>query len=167
MKIGIDPGLSGALALLTWNDELIDVIDMPVMQVPFRNKVRREVAAKTLAEVLWKWATIDDNPVACIETVHAMPGQGVTSMFNFGQSYGTVLGVLAACKVPVYQVTPQEWKKEYGLIGEDKERSVLIAKAMLGGKDGWHTKQSHHGRADAILIAGMIGEKMLNKETHY
>lgn len=167
MKIGIDPGLSGALALLDWKDQLIDVCDMPVMNVPFRNKSRREIAPAKLADILTRWATIDDNPVACVEIVHAMPGQGVTSMFNFGQSYGTVLGVLACLRVPVYMVTPQEWKKEYGLLGEDKSRSIVIAKAMLNGADGWCQKQSHHGRADAILIAGMIGARMMNKQPHY
>lgn len=145
-SIGIDPGLTGALALML-GDELMEVQDMPTM---IRSQKHLQVNAAELAKILNSWRQVE-NVVACLELVQAMPGQGVTSMFGFGVSFGIVQGVLGALQIPIMLVTPQSWKKRAGLIGKDKDAARTLAQqlypaAPLGRK-------LDIGRADAILIA--------------
>ena len=122
MKIGVDPGLSGAIAVLNDDLSLVAVYDMPVMPV---RKGKNQVNAAALVKILS--SAIDYprrlQPTAYLEQVSAMPGQGVSGMFSFGTSYGIVQGALAALGIPMVLVRPQAWKARAGLKGtEPKER---------------------------------------------
>lgn len=149
MKIGIDPGVSGALALLADdNSALIDIADMPVMAL---GKTKRQVNAAELAKILAKWNESFLVSVAYLEQVSAFPGQGVTAMFNFGVSYGVVQGVLGALQVPVVLVTPQAWKRRASLIGKPKDMCRTLAQRLYPSAD--LARKKDIGRAEAILIA--------------
>lgn len=144
--IGIDPGNEGAIAVLE-GGRLLEVFDMPLMA----NGKKRQVNAAALSGLLEK-ATFDflDTEVA-VEKVGAMPGQGVTSMFNFGMGYGVIQGVVAAMCVPMHLVTPQSWKKRAGLIGKEKDQARTLAQQLY--PDAPLARKKDVGRADAILIA--------------
>ena len=106
-----------------------------------------------------------DNPVmvACVEKVGAHPGQGVTSMFSFGQSYGFILGVLAALGIGVQLVPPGTWKKEFSLIGKDKAASVEVCKRLFPGVNLLATdkcRKDSDGMAEALLMAEYARRKM-------
>jgi len=154
MKIGIDPGLTGALALLEDDNSISDLLDMPVM--PLTGK-RNQVNAAALRKVIALW-TRTETATAYLEQVSAMPGQGVSSMFGFGVSYGIVQGVLASLFIPVVFVTPQQWKKRAGLIGKDKDFARTLAQRLYPMAE--LSRKKDIGRADALLIArfGDIGK---------
>jgi crossover junction endodeoxyribonuclease RuvC len=154
-KLGIDPGISGALALLDEN-RLVDVADMPVMRL---GKNKSQVNAAELAKILHLWQQVSCPicPSAYLELVSAMPKQGVTSMFNFGVSLGVIEGVLAALSIPVFMVTPASWKKRAGLTGKDKEAARTLAQQLYPAAELGMKK--HIGRADAILIARYGGKE--------
>jgi len=142
LTIGIDPGISGAIAVLC-DDRFIACYDMPTMADGKRNQVN----GAELARIFF----YHDPDRVIVERVHSMPGQGVASTFAFGQSFGVILGVVSAMGYPVHLVTPQQWKRCCGLKGKDKEASRSLAQqkypqAALGRK-------KDAGRADAILIA--------------
>lgn len=149
MRIGIDPGLQGALALLD-GDECLEVIDMPVMLL---GKNRHQVNAAELAKILAGWKERARLAPLCtfLERVAAMPGQGVASMFNFGVTYGAVQGILGALQIPMVLVSPQLWKKRAGLLGKNKDAARTLAQQLYPTVDLAHKKDV--GRADAILIA--------------
>lgn len=147
-RIGIDPGISGALALLDDNLALLDVLDMPIMAL---SKTKRQVNAAELAKILSKWK----DATAYVEKVSAYPGQGVTAMFNFGMSYGTLLGVLGALQIPVVLVSPQSWKKKAGILGKEKDMSRTKAQQLYPEADLARKKDC--GRAESILIARFGG----------
>jgi crossover junction endodeoxyribonuclease RuvC len=108
--LGIDPGLSGALALYNTSEGSVEIIDMPVLEIVRNGKKKREVSAQALANQL-----VGRNVTAAfLERVNAMAGQGVTSVFSFGRSSGIVEGVLAAYDIPTTLVTPQAWQKAVG-----------------------------------------------------
>ncbi|MEA1649203.1 hypothetical protein UAJ10_09250 [Nitrospirillum sp. BR 11164] len=143
--IGIDPGLSGAIAILS-ADGGLTVHDMPTHRL-----TRTELDLSALA-------TIFDNltkataPVAFLERVGAMPGQGVASMFKFGTCYGALQGLLAAHFIPVTLVTPQSWKRAMGCpAGKDGARAR--ASQLLPRHAGLWPLKKHDGRAEAALIA--------------
>ena len=155
ITLGIDPGITGAISI--FNDGHFRCVhDMPVMQM---GKTRQINSAALAGIVIDESKLKSDSPndvVAYLEKVNAMPGQGVTSMFNFGMGYGAIQGVLAAHHIPYKLVTPQKWKKYYNLTGKDKDCARTLAiqqfpKAELNLK-------KHIGRADAILI-GQYGVK--------
>ncbi len=150
MRIGIDPGLHGAIALLKDNGELVSVLDMPIMA---STGDRQQVNAAELAKMLWPCRKEPMNGLvtAYVERVAAMPGQGVSSMFNFGVSYGVVLGVLAALGIPVILMSPGKWKRAAGLIGKPKDFSRTVAQQLY--PDASLGRKRDCGRADAILIA--------------
>ena len=143
MKIGIDPGISGAIAILQDDDSLINVYDMPIMAGTGK---RQQVNASELVKILSQ-----ANGISYVERVSAMPGQGVSSMFSFGTSYGIVLGVLAALQIPVVLVTPQRWKKIAGLTGKEKDMARTLAQQLY--PEAALGRKRDIGRADAILIA--------------
>lgn len=145
MKIaGIDPGISGAIAFIT--DSGKTVVDMPVMST---SNSKKQINAYDLARIL-----SEEKPnIVVIEKVGAMPGQGVTSMFNFGKSVGIVEGVCAALRLPVEFVTPQSWKKKAGLIGKDKDFSRTLAIQKNPDIVDRLSRKKDIGRADAINIA--------------
>jgi hypothetical protein len=138
--MGVDPGASGAVAFYyTTFPHLIAVEDVPV--------VGKEIDAAELARRI-----VTMGPVlAVVEAVHAMPKQGVSSVFTFGQAFGTVLGVIAALNVPVERVTPGRWKKHFRL-DADKERARALAIQMWPSCPGFSRKKDH-GRAEAALLA--------------
>lgn len=144
--IGIDPGLSGALVLL--DNEPLEWITMPTYQVGKNNRVNGAALSRWIKDLL-----IYHSFEAKMELVGAMPGQGVTSMFSFGHSCGTVMGVLAALDIPVTLVTPQSWKKAAGLQGTDKDAARSKAINMWPKWDVLDTKSKGQAFADAALIA--------------
>jgi crossover junction endodeoxyribonuclease RuvC len=146
LRIGIDPGLSGAIAVLEESGFLHEVADMPIMEL---RKGRNQVNAAALSKILKRWAASD--AMAYLEQVSAMPGQGVSSMFSFGCSYGIVQGVLAALTIPMVLVSPQSWKKRAGLQGKDKDMARTLAIRLYPAAE--LSRKKDIGRADAILIA--------------
>lgn len=143
--VGIDPGASGAIVLLE-NNVPIEWMIMPTYQVGSAKRVN----AAELADFM-NMAKYPDH--VYVEQVGAMPGQGVTSMFNFGHSCGTVMGVLGALGLPHTMVTPQKWKKAAGLIGTDKDASRARAIQLWPTWRDLDTKARGQAYADAALIA--------------
>ena len=118
--IGIDPGISGAICFFL-NGEVIDVIDMPSMADGKKNK-RQINSQQVFNEISQRILNIPKKEIiVVIEQVSAMPGQGVTSMFNFGQSFGVLKGICSAMQLSMYFVRPAKWKKCYGLIKTEKD----------------------------------------------
>lgn len=145
--IGIDPGLSGALAVLD-GGRLVDAIDMPVVEIVRNSKRKREIDPAALASILRPLA----GSVAVLERVGAMPKQGVSSMFAFGRSVGMVEGALAALAIPVHYVTPQTWLKAMAVPGGDGGGRLRASQLFPGDVDRWR-RVKDDGRADAVLIA--------------
>ncbi|MDP1587298.1 MAG: hypothetical protein Q8M07_06125 [Prosthecobacter sp.] len=148
--MGVDPGVTGAIAFyFTEAPGRIAVDDVPV--------AGGEINAPELARLI----RIHRPALAVIERVSAMPGQGVTSMFNFGRSYGDVRGVIGAMDIPLHFVTPQKWKKHFGL-SSDKDQSRLRAIRMFPSVAERFKLKKHDGRAEAALIA-LYGAEVLDK----
>lgn len=141
--VGVDPGKSGAIALLTIDGDLVDAYDMPV--------VDGLISPAVLASYEG-WRTTPYRFHAVIEDVHAMPGQGVTSMFSFGRSVGVVEGVFGALGVPVTRVAPAKWKKSFGL-SRDKGESRRRALELWPSSARLFERVKDDGRAEAALIA--------------
>ena len=147
--IGIDPGQTGALAVL-FHDKITGLIDMPT-SARLHGK-GQQVDGYTLATWMLEQAAGDDVQVV-IEAVSAMPGQGTASMFRFGESVGVVLGVCGALQLPVQWVRPGEWKRKSGLIGKPKDAARTLAIQLHPEIAGQLTRKKDVGRADAICIA--------------
>ena len=125
--VGIDPGLNGAIAILQ-DKKVLSITDMPVMADGKKNK--RQLNNAQLAEILRKNTSEGDEISIVVEQVNAMPGQGVTSMFNFGQTFGAIKGVCAALQLPIFFVRPSKWKKYFELINSSKDSSRTKAIEM-------------------------------------
>lgn len=139
--MGIDPGLSGAIAFLFTNDpHRVSVEDMPV--------VDGNISAAILAKSIKTYAP----SYAVIEFVSAMPKQGVTSTFNFGKAFGQAIGVLGALNVPLHYVTPRKWKLRYALSADKEEARAKALQLFPSCADSFKRKKDH-GRAEAALIA--------------
>jgi crossover junction endodeoxyribonuclease RuvC len=147
MILGVDPGASGALAFFEPLEGLT-VIDMPTLEVKRGGKAKREISPAMLAAEIRSM----EPDAAVIEKVGAMPGQGVSSMFQFGRSVGMVEGVLAALQIPYEYVTPQTWQKAVGARG-GKDASRLRAMEIYPAYANEFRLKKHDGRADASLIA--------------
>lgn len=147
--IGIDPGLSGAIAIINGTDSLT-VFDMPTMTVERNGKAKRQVSASELALIL-KTAKSDDCHVF-VEKVSAMAGQGVTSVFSFGRSFGMIEGILAAFKLPVTYVAPATWVKAVHR-GAGKDASRSRAMELFPDNQADFKRVKDDGRSDASLIA--------------
>lgn len=145
MKIGIDPGITGAISVLSDTGEFVSVHDMPIMKLGKAKK--NQVNPVALAHLIFSIKPTS----AIVEKVGAMPGQGVASMFNFGMGYGVIQGVLSGLGVPYELSTPQKWKKACGLIGKEKDAARLLAIELF--PDASLTRKKDGGRADALLIA--------------
>lgn len=146
--IGIDPGLSGAVTILS-PDGRLEVHDMPVAEVQRHGKAKREVDCAALASILRPHV---GGAHACLERVGAMPGQGVTSMFAFGRAVGAVEGVLAALGVPVSYVAPVVWKRALAVpTGKDGAR-LRASQLMPAYAERWR-RAKDDGRAESALIA--------------
>jgi crossover junction endodeoxyribonuclease RuvC len=155
MIIGIDPGCSGALALLREDGELIDTLLMPTIKVGTKSRVNGAAVAAWIKQ--WFDRFENDHTArpfnAFLEQVGAMPGQGTSSMFTFGHAAGLVEGVVTGAGIPLTLVTPQAWKKKVGLIGQDKDAARSRAIQLYPGCRLLDQKGKGQAIADAILIA--------------
>ena len=125
--IGIDPGLNGAIAVLE-NNKVKEIFDVPVM--PEGKKNKRQLNSAQLVKMLKDISYNKEETVVVVENVSAMPGQGVTSMFNFGQTFGAIKGICAALGLPIFFVRPAKWKKHFDLINSSKDASRTKAIEM-------------------------------------
>ena len=125
--IGIDPGLSGAIAVMEDN-KVLNLFDIPVMSEGKKNK--RQLNSALLVSLLKENIVSHEEVAVVVEQVNAMPGQGVTSMFNFGQTFGAIKGVCAALDLPIFFVRPSKWKKHFELINSSKDSSRTKAIEM-------------------------------------
>ena len=148
--IGVDPGAAGAIAILEDNGKLVHVFDMPSVEVISGGKAKRRVSPEMLAAELRLYA--DQGAVAYVEQVGAMPGQGVSSMFAFGQAFGIVLGVLAGLAIPTQTVSPAKWKKDMKLNG-GKDAARAKAAQIWPANAGEFKRVKDDGKAEAGLIA--------------
>ena len=120
--IGIDPGITGSICFFE-DGKIIDVVEMPNMAEGKKNK-KQVNGAQIFYEISLRIKNVDKESIkVVIEQVSAMPGQGVTSMFNFGQSYGILKGICSAMQLPMYFVRPAKWKKYFNLINSEKDAS--------------------------------------------
>lgn len=145
MIIGVDPGISGAIAMYH-NGEVLNVYDMPTFEIKGKNRIDLQ----SFREILSTWAGPGDS--AIIEEVHSMPKQGVASTFSFGRAFGQAEAMLAAFEIPYIYVTPQKWKAALRLTS-DKDSSRLRASELLPGASSRWPLKKHHGRAEAALLA--------------
>ena len=158
--IGIDPGLSGAIAILK-NDKVIKLIEMPVMAEGKKNK--RQLNNAQLANILREIIENHQEISVVVEQVNAMPGQGVTSMFNFGQSFGILKGVCSAMNLSMHFVRPVKWKKYFNLINSSKDASRTKAIEIFPYFSVNLSKKKDANKADAILIASYFEETFIKK----
>jgi crossover junction endodeoxyribonuclease RuvC len=159
--IGIDPGLSGAIAVLE-NNKVLNIFDMPVM--PEGKKNKRQLNSAQLVSLIKANIKSDENIAVIVEQVNAMPGQGVTSMFNFGQTFGAIKGVCAALELPIFFVRPSKWKKHFELINASKDASRTKVIEMYPTLSSELAKKKDVNKSDAILIARFYSEtRILDK----
>ena len=155
--IGIDPGISGSICFFD-DGKIIDVIEMPTMTDGKKNK-RQVNGSQIYNEILKKTIGLKkENIRVVIEQVSAMPGQGVTSMFNFGQSFGMLKGICSAMQLSMYFVRPAKWKKHYNLINSQKDASRTRAIEIFPYFSSQLSKKKDSNKADAILIASFYYE---------
>ena len=155
--IGIDPGISGSICFLD-NGKILDVIEMPIMTDGKKNK-KQVNGSQVYNEISKRIKQFEKNQIrVVIEHVSAMPGQGVTSMFNFGQSFGILKGMCSAMQLPMYFVRPAKWKKHYNLINSQKDASRTRAIEIFPYFSSQLSKKKDSNKADAILIASFYYE---------
>ena len=155
--IGIDPGISGSICFFE-DGKIIDVIEMPTMTEVKKNK--KQVNGSQIYNEILKIIKMREkqNIKIVIEQVSAMPGQGVTSMFNFGQSFGILKGICSAMQLPMYFVRPAKWKKYFNLINSEKDASRTRAIEIFPYFSSQLAKKKDSNKADAILIASFYYE---------
>ena len=155
--IGIDPGLSGSICFFE-DGKILDVVEMPTMIEGKKNK-KQVNGSQIYNEIIEKTKKLDKKDIkVVIEQVSAMPGQGVTSMFNFGQSYGILKGICSAMQLPMYFVRPAKWKKYFNLINSEKDASRTRAIEIFPYFSGQLSRKKDSNKADAILIASFYYE---------
>ena len=155
--IGIDPGISGSICFFE-DGKILDVIEMPTMTDGKKNK-RQVNGSQVYNEISKRIKKIDKNEIrVIIEQVSAMPGQGVTSMFNFGQSFRILKGMCSAMQLPMYFVRPAKWKKYFNLINSQKDASRTKAIEIFPYFSSKLSKKKDSNKADAILIASFYYE---------
>lgn len=143
--LGIDPGCSGALVLITEQGGYIDHLEMPTIKVGTKSRVNGAAVAA--------WVRQYRITHAYLEQVGAMPGQGTASMFTFGHAAGVAEGIIQGLNIPYTLVTPQAWKKSAGLIGSDKDAARSRAIQLYPGLRALDAKAKGQAIADALLIA--------------
>ena len=155
--IGIDPGISGSICFFE-DGKVIDIVEMPNMADGKKNK-RQVNGAQIYNEIFSRIKNLNkENIKVVIEQVSAMPGQGVTSMFNFGQSFGVLKGICSAMQLPMYFVRPAKWKKYFNLINSEKDASRTKAIQIFPYISEKLSKKKDSNKADAILIASFFYE---------
>ena len=161
--IGIDPGISGSICFLE-DGKILDVVEMPTMAEGKKNK-RQVNGSQIYNEIYRRIHKIEKQQIrVVIEQVSAMPGQGVTSMFNFGQSFGILKGICSAMQLSMYFVRPAKWKKYFGLINSEKDASRTRAIEMFPYFSSQLSKKKDSNKADAILIASFYYETYQSEE---
>ena len=154
--IGIDPGSTGSICFFEYG-KILEVIEMPIMIEGKKNK--KQVNGAQIYNEFSKWINNKDNEIrVVIEQVSAMPGQGVTSMFNFGQSFGILKGICSAMQLPMFFVRPARWKKYFNLINSQKDASRTRAIEIFPYFSSQLSKKKDANKADAILIASFYYE---------
>ena len=157
LVIGIDPGISGSICFLN-DGEILDVIEMPTMTDGKKNK-KQVNGSQIFNEISKRINNIDIKEVrVVIEQVSAMPGQGVTSMFNFGQTFGILKGICSAMQLSMYFVRPAKWKKYFNLINSEKDASRTRVIEIFPYISSQLSKKKDSNKADAILIASFYYE---------
>ena len=157
LVIGIDPGISGSICFFQ-DGKIIDVVEMPTMIEGKKNK-KQVNGSQIFNEISERIKKIDKKDIkVIIEQVSAMPGQGVTSMFNFGQSYGILKGICSAMQLPMYFVRPAKWKKYFNLINSEKDASRTKAIEVFPYFSSELSRKKDSNKADAILIASFYYE---------
>ena len=155
--IGIDPGISGSICFFE-DGKITDVIEMPTMTEGKKNK-KQINGSQVYNEILKRINRFEKKDIRVIvEQVSAMPGQGVTSMFNFGQSFGILKGICSAMQLPIYFVRPAKWKKYFNLINSEKDASRARAIEIFPYFSSQLSKKKDANKADAILIASFYYE---------
>lgn len=147
--IGIDPGKSGGIAMIDTQE------NYQVAQ-----EFSEDGLISVCEEIRIKGRTM--KVMCCLEKVGAMPKQGVVSMFNFGQSFGYIKGVLESFRIPYQEITPQKWKKEFGL-NSKKAASVEVCRKLFPDVSLLATpkcKKPHDGMAEALLMAEYARRKL-------
>ena len=156
--IGIDPGINGAISIIE-DKKVLEVYDTPTMIDGKKNK--KQINGAHVTNIIKEILNSGKEVIVVVEHVNAMPGQGVTSMFNFGQSFGVIKGICAALSIPIYFVRPLKWKKHFNLIKTNKDASrtkVIEVYPEISSK--LHRKKDSN-RADAILIALYFNDTQL------
>ena len=157
---GIDPGLNGAIAV--FNNKKINVVfEIPVMTEGKKNK--KQLNSAQLVKLLRDNLVDGEETSVVVEQVNAMPGQGVTSMFNFGQTFGAIKGICASLGLPIFFVRPSKWKKHFDLINSQKDSSRTKAIEMYPSLSSELSRKKDVNKADAILIARYFFETNLSK----
>ena len=155
--IGIDPGISGSICFLD-NGKILDVIEMPIMTDGKKNK-KQVNGSQVYNEVTKRIKQFEKNQIrVVIEHVSAMPGQGVTSMFNFWQSFGILKGICTAMQLPMYFVRPTKWKKYFNLLNSEKDASRTRAIEIFPYFSSQLSRKKDSNKADAILKASFYHE---------
>ena len=157
--IGMDPGISGAICILT-DGKITEIYEMPTMIDGKKNK--KQVNGAEITNIINKELVNEKDINVVIEHVSAMPGQGVTSMFNFGQSFGVLKGICAALKLPVHFIRPVKWKKYFNLINTEKDASRTKVIEVFPYISSKISKKKDGNKADAILIARFFYETVEN-----
>ncbi len=161
--IGIDPGVSGSICFFK-DGKILDVIDMPTMNEGKKNK-KQVNGAQIYNEIKKKINNNSGSDIrVIIEHVTAMPGQGVTSMFNFGQSFGILKGICSAMQLSMYFVRPAKWKKYFNLINSEKDASRTRAIEIFPYFSSQLSRKKDSNKADAILIASFYHETYKKEE---
>jgi|UniRef100_UPI00404AF7E6 crossover junction endodeoxyribonuclease RuvC len=155
--IGIDPGITGSICFFQ-DGKIVDVVEMPNMPEGKKNK-KQVNGAQIYYEISLRIKdTKKEDIKVVIEQVSAMPGQGVTSMFNFGQSFGILKGICSAMQLPMYFVRPIKWKKYFNLINSEKDASRTKAIEVFPYFSSELSRKKDSNKADAILIASFYYE---------
>ena len=150
--IGIDPGISGSICFFK-DGKILEVIEMSTMTDGKKNKKQLN-GAQIFNEIKKRIINNELRDIrVIIEQVSAMPGQGVTSMFNFGQSFGVIKGICSAMELPIFYVRPAKWKKHFNLINSEKDASRTKVIDMFPIISNKLSRKKDNNKADAILIA--------------
>ena len=161
--IAIDPGITGSICFFE-NGKIIDLVEMPNMAEGKKNK-KQVNGAQIYNEIFLRTKDLEKKDIkVVIEQVSAMPGQGVTSMFNFGQSFGALKGICSAMQLPMYFVRPAKWKKYFNLINSEKDASRTKAIQIFPYISAQLSKKKDTNKADAILIASFFHETYQSEE---
>ena len=153
--IGIDPGISGAICFFE-DGQVKEIIDMPVMAEGKKNK-RQINGSQTYNEISIRINKFQKKDIiVVIEQVSAMPGQGVTSMFNFGQSFGVLKGICSAMQLSMFFIRPAKWKKYFGLIKTEKDASRTKVIEIFPYISSELSRKKDSNKADAVLIASFF-----------